>query len=34
VKNEILTFIKTSKRGIIKKLTDNSVNKYNNHIVD
>ncbi len=32
VKDEILAFIKSSKRGIIKKLSDNSVNKYNNHI--
>ena len=34
MKNEILTFIKSSKRGIIKRLGENSVDKYNNHAAD
>jgi UDP-N-acetylglucosamine acyltransferase len=33
-KNEILSFIKSSKRGIIKRLGENSVDKYNNHGAD
>ena len=32
IKDEILTFIKSSKRGIIKRLGENSVDKYNNHL--
>jgi UDP-N-acetylglucosamine acyltransferase len=31
VLKEILSFIRSSERGIIKKLSDMSVNKYNNH---
>jgi UDP-N-acetylglucosamine acyltransferase len=31
---EIITFIKSSERGIIKKLCDMSVNKYNNHAAE
>ncbi|HJX71121.1 MAG TPA: acyl-ACP--UDP-N-acetylglucosamine O-acyltransferase [Bacteroidales bacterium] len=31
IQEEILSFIKSSERGIIKKLSDLSVNKYNNH---
>jgi UDP-N-acetylglucosamine acyltransferase len=34
MKKEILTFIKSSKRGIIKKLGENSVDKYNNQVAD
>ncbi|MFO7657749.1 MAG: acyl-ACP--UDP-N-acetylglucosamine O-acyltransferase [Bacteroidales bacterium] len=30
-KTEILTFIKSSKRGIIKRFNEKSLNKYNNH---
>lgn len=30
-KNEILAFINSSKRGIIKKISDTNSNKYNNH---
>ena len=34
MKNEILTFIKSSKRGIIKRLGENPADKYNNHAAD
>lgn len=34
IKDEILTFIKSSKRGIIKRLGENSVDKYNNQVAD
>lgn len=34
MKKEILNFIKSSQRGIIKRLSENSVNKYNNHAAE